>query len=353
MLLVDGSDMISIREMIHTKPETQVPPMRVVLVLLEAMGLHAVQVDPEDRENFREICQGIARDMQRAPDTAAQLIVAGKAIEALESYNRAIERQTLARASEMKSVLALMTEALLKVGANADVAATNLRQIGKDIGRASEVNDIRALKGKLANSLDVICQEVARQESHSELLKQQIHELEQRTALLQKNSFRTPAQDPVTGMPGMSQAIELFEELNAAGTQYYVLVIWMERLTMINSRFGFANGDQAIVTFSQQIAQRLQPGDQLFRWRGPCFIAVLQRRSVLQAVRSEAARVASIKAEFNVELASRLVMLTLSAVWTLLPVTKEFEAGTLINKIDAFMADQSKTPSAAPLPRPA
>jgi GGDEF domain-containing protein len=50
-------------------------------------------------------------------------------------------------------------------------------------------------------------------------------------------------------------------------------------MALTNARFGAAVGNQVILLCSRHLAAHLAsaPGDQLFRWSGPAFVAILER----------------------------------------------------------------------------
>ena len=46
---------------------------------------------------------------------------------------------------------------------------------------------------------------------------------------------------------------------------------------MINTRFGYSVGNQVFHLYSKHLAQSLQQHDELYRWTGPGFIALIER----------------------------------------------------------------------------
>lgn len=148
--------------------------------------------------------------------------------------------------------------------------------------------------------------------------------------------------DEITGLPGLKKAEERIKELVRAGKGCYAFVFFLERMDTINKRFGFAIGDEILKSFSQATQQRLTSSDQLFRWRGPCFLGLLDRASGFDAVRSDVNKLASARMEHTVENNGRSILLSLSRAWTLIQISPGEDAGAVLRKIDAFASEQSR-----------
>jgi GGDEF domain-containing protein len=116
--------------------------------------------------------------------------------------------------------------------------------------------------------------------------------------------------------------------------QTYAVLHVMDRLMLINSRFGAAIGDHALRKFKDFIMLDAHPEDLFFRWGGPAFLALVQRVETIDWMRRAVARTVSEKCEITVETETRGLMLPLSSRWTVFPM---FAAPRiLIAKLDAF-----------------
>lgn len=92
-------------------------------------------------------------------------------------------------------------------------------------------------------------------------------------------------------------------------------------MNLINARFGEAVGDQVILFCSQHIATHLTGAhDVLFRWRGPGFVALLERGDSPLAVASEVRRVTSMPLSRFFMTPSRTVYLPIKLTGEVLPL---------------------------------
>ena len=92
--------------------------------------------------------------------------------------------------------------------------------------------------------------------------------------------------------------------------------------------------------FGQHVAQRISKNDRLYRWRGPGFLALLDRTGTEISIRAEIARAVSARLEQEIDLGGRLVLLPIAASWTFIPLVNSTEEA-VSKKLDAFAATQS------------
>jgi GGDEF domain-containing protein len=121
------------------------------------------------------------------------------------------------------------------------------------------------------------------------------------------------------------------------GTSAYVVAVAVRNLDVVNRRMGFVAGNKLLLAFSQEIAQRLSGKDQLFRWRGPSFVAILARSNSLEAVKREAAKFGAIRQERTIEDANSSIFFKMSTAWRLFPIPRASELAAFSGQIDAFL----------------
>jgi hypothetical protein len=92
--------------------------------------------------------------------------------------------------------------------------------------------------------------------------------------------------------------------------------------------------------FGQHLAQRLSSNDRLFRWRGPGFLALMDRTGPEISIRAEIARMVSARLEQEIELGGRSVLLPIGASWMLTSVA-DSTLDKVSKKLDAFSAAQA------------
>jgi diguanylate cyclase (GGDEF)-like protein len=192
----------------------------------------------------------------------------------------------------------------------------------------------------LEESLGVICEEAAAQERRSEEVVGQLREAMSRPETAAVLSEAVADLDMTTGLPNHRAAEQAIRSAIISRTTTYVVLFSVERVEVINARFGFSVGDRILMLFGQHLAQRLANSDRLFRWRGPGFLALVDRSGPETSIRAEIARMVSMRMEHEIELGDRSVLLPISASWMLTSVV-DSTLEKVSKKLDAFSAAQA------------
>lgn len=113
-------------------------------------------------------------------------------------------------------------------------------------------------------------------------------------------SSAQPGFDPLTGLADRSSAQSAILGLKGRASGRYLVMCFVQRLEHFNAQFGTKIGDELLFLTAQRIANSLtREGDQLFRWGGPAFVAILQRDDDMVAVRSEVSRFVGSSTRFS------------------------------------------------------
>jgi GGDEF domain-containing protein len=319
--------------------EAAISHSRLAWLILEATACHAVEVDPVERQAFQDSLRHVVTRLEQSSSSAASLVLAGEAIKSIETYNRSVQRSLNSRIKELQSIVSLFTRSMLQISRGSASSADKLHQIERQIEKSSQGEDLRALKVQLEQSLGIICEEAAEQERRSAQISDQIRETMSRPESAAVLTEAVSDLDLVTGLPNSHAAEKAIRAAIAAGSNTYAVLLCVDRVEVINSRFGFSVGDRILMLFGQHLAQRLSKTDQLFRWRGPGFLALIDRPGPEISVRAEIARMVSARLEQQIELGGRSVLLPIGASWMLTGVANS-TVEKIQQKLEAFSAGQ-------------
>jgi len=332
--------MISIRKYLDAdrNDELATALLRMNRLLLQAIRLHAVEIDPSDLERFQAEIQQLEARLDSPHAAADILVTAGAAIKALEEYNRRVGRTMRAQLLELRQMVCTLTEGVEKLAAGHERSIANLRDIGKQVERASTIEDIRLLRAKLAECVTELEREASRQKEES---AQVITRLKTEISRVSSQIKPENLLDPVTGLPFRAEAERALEAACAEGAHVYVAVFVVDRLALVNARFGYAIGDKLLNAFLAQLRKHLSAADPVFRWSGPSFVALLERAAPAPVIEREIRRFASERHEEYIQAGGRSIILSVACSWTLLAAFDYLSAEPLIGKIDQFIASQS------------
>jgi diguanylate cyclase (GGDEF)-like protein len=333
---------ISLKKFLASSDEDAAAHTRLVWLILEAVACHALESDPTEHGAFQVSLREIVTRMEEAESTDASLVLVGEAIKSIETYNRNVQRSVSSRMKELESIVSLFMRSLLQLSKSGVASSIKLRQIEHQIEKCSQAEDLRTIKSQLEASLETICEEAAEQERRGAQISEQLRETMSRPESAAILEEAVADLDMVTGLPNFRSAEQAIRTAIAAGGATYAVLLCVDRVELINNRYGFAVGDRILMLFGQHLAQRLSQKDRLFRWRGPGFIALLDRSGPEIAIRAEIARMVSVRMEQEIELGGRLVLLPIAASWTLINL-----AGSSLEKIAKKLNDFSIAQSGA------
>lgn len=313
--------------------------LRALSLILEGVALHSVEIDGNDRAAFQELIRRHEHDLLAAEgNSAATMVAVGAVIQSMEAFNRKTERVIQDQARELRAMIAMLAAAFGRTCRGNGQAIEDMRGVERRMEKASQLEDIRDVKRELASCLESIGKELQRQQ-----IEATANEAIAQTALSDPIVKRATEEvheelsvDSVTGLPGVRQAKNVISEKVGAGNWAAVAAI-VDRIEVINTRFGREAGDQVMLFMSQQIASKLRPSDQIFRWHGPCFIAVLERGNSVDTIRAEMSRALAPRTDHMIVLGSRTILVPLSLSWTVIPLWKQNSAEEVFRQLEHLL----------------
>jgi diguanylate cyclase (GGDEF)-like protein len=330
--------MITLSRFLNADRELVEACFRIIGLLVEGIGLHAVEVDAPDYDRFKQDVSDCGAKMTLEASTPDLLIQAGTVIRAMEDYNKNIGRTVRQRNTEMQTIISMLTQAMIAVSDAGDRTAGRLQEIEKQLVTASVIEDVRLVKLRLAECLEKIREEKRTQTEQSTKVIED----------LKKTIDQAPQWEPVsagvdltTGLPDRTAAETALNQCAAANEKAYAIIFIADRVQLINARFGYAAGDEVLKTIKAHIQKGLRPADRLYRWRGPSFLALLKRSDPADTVRTEMSRIATTRLEKTVEIGSKSVLLPIGVHSAIFAVSSSVRL--LAHKIDAFVATHVPT----------
>lgn len=324
--------MISLKRLLeHGEADPAPSLLRACSLLLEAIAIHAVQHDPVVYAAFRDSVRQHRLETEKPESTDQVLVSTGQVIQAMESYNRAVETFLRMQTSEFHEMVRMVSRTVLEITRESAHADENLSQIEKDLAAIAGMDDLRLMKNMLRDSLQSIVQESSRQRESARKVSEGL-QAQLRSAPLEASV------DGVTGLPDAVEAERAIEAAMASGSAAYVAVLCMERLNAINASFGYSVGDRLMLQFAQDVGQRLNAADRLFRWRGPTLAAVLSRPGKTHDVRIEVSRLVGQRHEQVVQFQGRTVLLPVAARCTVISLKETPLLQDALDRLNAFVA---------------
>lgn len=336
--------MISLRKFWSQSPDESDPTglMRVIRLLVQGIGLHAVESDPQEYQILRRDIQKLLEQIEGDPTQAELMMTIGAVLKELETYNARTTRHLRMQGTELYHMIAMLTNTVETLGSGSQRSLGELRAIETQIEKTSMLEDVRVLKLRLGECLETIRTEAERQKQDASRavanLRQEIRESQHRISA----AGAGPVLDPVTGVPARSAAAAALAESAIQQNPPFAALFVVDRVALLNARLGYAVGDRVLQAYLEELRTRLASADQIFRWSGPAFLVLLQRPERIEQVREQLRYAFAGKIERNFELSNRSVLLSISATWALFSAAVPVE--DLMIQLDGFLATQNPAP---------
>jgi len=329
--------MISIKKLL-SQNDTDDTLLRVLNLLLHGMVIHTVEGDADDRSVFCATLADATSILNEQPRGPEYMVQAGIILQALGDYSRRTTRLFHQRTLELQNMVGMLTKTVQSMTAASEENIGRLKQIEQQIVSVTQIKDVRVLRATLETCLTEIRQETERQRLHTE---RSMEEVQGNLKLGHgvPEAQRTPAEDPVTGLPGRSAAEKALAGAIAAETPAYAAVLAVDRIPTYNVSFGFEVGDQVLMTFAGYVRRKLREGQEAFRWTGPALMVLISRANRIETVRTEIGTLMEHKFEHTVRTPTRTIHLPIATRWTVFPMMPTPQL--LIHKIDSFVSQTS------------
>lgn len=241
-------------------------------------------------------------------------------------------------------VLSVAVQAATNLCLVSEHLAERLGELEDQIEEAANIGAVRVLRFRLTEYLQQVRDRTLRQrERMAEALTQLREQLEIAHGLRSSQSGNAAAApDKLTGLQARGCAERALAAALDAGVPGYAVLFVMDSLHVINSRYGYSTGDQMLHVVCDHLASRLSPGDRLFRWTGPAFIALMERVESVAEIEEEITRIGLDQLKVTVQIGNGSVSLPISTVPLLLPLTGVKSLPDLARRVDAFIGEQAR-----------
>ncbi len=326
-----------------TKSDRSGTPLRALLLLIEGLALNAIDIDAASRREFQSALRGLGSNLELAADPEQWLLTTSQVIQTLQLFAKKTEEYASEQRRELQRMVDCLATTLVQVSKSSGQTAQGLRAIEQRLMAVTLLDDIREIRAELKLTVSMIQEESTRHERENEVYREEAGHARLRQISMADGTGQL---DQATGLPSAREAETAIDSLGGSAG-IYPAVFFLERLDLINSRYGFKVGDQMLIRFSQHLAKYMKPGDRLFRWRGPSFVALLSRDTSLDTVRSELKRFSSNKIEHMFDVDNRKVLMRISSDCALISVAADDQKGEVVRRIESFIAAQTARSPAA------
>jgi GGDEF domain-containing protein len=334
--------------------------------VLEAMSAHVFRCNPSEYDRFRQKVTETLETWKGQPSSSAVLISTGILTQHIEQYYQDTQRRvdgSMAELHDIAGILLSFVSSLCAPPLGGDAStSSSLLQIGEMMQQASTAEELRKVKLDLTGKLQGF-KEPERTPSAETVTNQRLpaqpssqpspqpspqpsqqpspQPSQQHAATWNPSPAPEDVLDPLTGLPNRMAAANAILGLKSSPNGAYLVAFYVQRMPHFNARLGDRIGNELLFLSAQCIANALlRPGDQLFRWRGPAFVALIKREDTLIDVKREIKRVLASGFQFELRGGAMLVKPSI--------VTEAVSAGTsdcadLMQDVEKFFSLHAAT----------
>lgn len=150
-----------------------------------------------------------------------------------------------------------------------------------------------------------------------------------------KDIHQELAFNTISGLPGPSEARLHLETLFQPNSPYYVLLVKLTAMPIIEERYGVDSATKYIQSTVDFLRKSLLPADRLFHWTRDVLMLILERRVSTVRMRMEIARLMQSRHEFIADVAGSRIMIAAPTTFDLLPVSGFAKPGDMLEAFDA------------------
>lgn len=325
------------------RPAEEAACRKAIAVLLEGIATHALDLDHDARQSFRERIAEIRESMDSEASARALADNAGLAVQAMGDYSRQAARVMRGQSTETQSLLALLARTASEIGGTGSRSVSRLRKIGDDLERLAALMGVSTLKARLRECLGEIGKEARQQEIDAERMAQALR----RETSRKQEAGHAVGLDPVAGQP--SELVAQSQLLAALRTnnQRQIAVFVLASARQVNLQFGRVAGDEVVRALKHYLAGRLGSNDRMFRWSGPAIVVSLAGAESAEGIHARLNRLVEKTIERSFEVRGCPVSIPLSIAWTVFPLSQPLT--NLNRQINDFIAKQD-CPDEGPIP---
>lgn len=312
---------------------------RALSMIVHGIGTHAVTSDESYRLLLCRELDLLYEGLGDAPTPKALVDLASAVNKTVEKYNQETGAGIRAQSAELQKIVTMLAGSVKTLSHGSERSVNRLQTIEKKIERACGGDDIRELKKGLQQCLTDLRQETAQQKRDStDSLAELRGRLDDAHVQISRSVDKYSTTDPVTGLAGREEAQQKLTYLMQAGGQFQLALFTIERLELINGRYGPAAGDDVLLFLCRRLSEGFTTKVCLYRCGLAEFVAVFENGTSEHEIRTVVGRLFPARIECNIKVGERSVMLPISSRWVVMPANESADMHILTRKMEAFFS---------------
>ncbi len=248
------------------------------LAMIESLGAalqgRTLVIDSEEHTWFCTSLDRLSKRLREDSSPGNVEVVSALLAKTVEDHWAKLSRQIQNREEELKRIINLLTESAVQLDSENKGFYLQLRNAVSSFENISQMEDITYMRKKLSEQVTTLQEAVSRQEVVSRdtigRLQGELDEAHKQIATL----AGAASHDGLTRLPGRGECERAIRERVENDLPFCAALVVIDRLDLINLRYGAETGDDVLRKFAKSLRERLPQRIFLSRWGGPAFVAV-------------------------------------------------------------------------------
>jgi GGDEF domain-containing protein len=317
--------------------------IEVLHVLIDGLKVHPITGNQPEYQKFQESISALEQNLER-PLTGGLVSAAGEVVTAMRGCNEQTPQRACVQPESLPSMLAMAAQSANSLRLSSEHCTQRLGEIEEQIEEASALGAVRALRFGLLECLQRLREQAAHQrEKMAEILGKFQEQLGGVEGRRHSGEANVPSVlDTLTGLEVRASAERALADAMGRGSRAYAALFVVDRLHLMNARYGYSTGDQILRRVSNHLASCLTKEVRVFRWTGPAFVALMEQPGEGAKIREEIDRITSAKLNVAVQIGNGSIMLPIPIISLLLSLPQIAGLAELTQRIDGFIAEQAR-----------
>jgi GGDEF domain-containing protein len=274
----------------------------------------------------------VEREWETGDHAAAAPTVLRRLSELGQELVAAVSDNADRAALDMREVLHILNQALQSVAHGGEQSLSCLQMIETDLVRASQLDDVVALKTRLRGTMEFVREQATRQKEHQ---RATLSALDQGAGRLRRVLERSG-----DGLPGPQAAEARLRDLAAspAAAGLAVVAARLDRLAGTASRYGEGVAQEVLFAFIQPLRQQCFE-ETLYHWAGDTLLWFARVEESVQHLRVHYEERFHATFEHRLMVNGRRVRLSLPVGWMCAGLA-EHPAGETLSQLERFRAPE-------------
>lgn len=305
--------------------------------LLEAICRETIRGDYSDSFHFQESIRALSRQLEHVRKPPDAYVIAGKADHALQEYYLQVTKHFEGVSKELQKVIAILFATISDLDKSSAEISDRFKVFEMQLLHANDMSSLHDCRLQIGRCLQSMREEANRQRCGSAQIVAKLKGAASVADFALPVRCEVTGDDPVSGLPSrFSGEQSIIVQSQSLSPDSYFVVFVVHRINLLNIKYGYSLGDSVLRCFLRHLMSSFADVDELYRWSGPAFLALVHRKGGIISLRQEVSKITNQRMEETLVVNKRELLIPISASGLVLDVGGSHSAENIVEAIEHF-----------------